>query len=157
MLVITSFGPIPFDAIKTYIDPKVVEAVEEGMKPFLESIEDNVPEDIDYYINNLAQRNGWTFPAMSSFLRDLAKVNFSAFFSVILKEIAIELDKKYNNHIENSEEIYCISLTNGYICKSDKDHIKNYKNFAAFRTLDDAKTAHKITRTLLKEMFKSDK
>ena len=79
----------------------------------------------------------------------------SAAFSMVLREIAIELDKKYKDHINNSPEIYVISLLNGKITKATKAHIKNYRNFAAFRSIEDAKIACRITKDILKEMFKS--
>lgn len=45
---------------------------------------------------------------------------------------------------ENSKEIYVISCLNGEITKvKDLNKIKNFKNFAAFRTLEDAITAKK--------------
>ena len=67
------------------------------------------------------------------------------------------MDKKYEDHIENSPEIYVISLLDGRITKANKAHIKNYRNFAAFRTIGDAKIACNIVKELLKELFKSGK
>ena len=74
---------------------------------------------------------------------------------MVLREIAIELDKKYEDHIENSPEIYVISMLDGKIAKANKAHIKNYRNFAAFRTIEDAKIACRIVKPILKEMFKN--
>lgn len=153
----TSFGPVPFDAVKNHIDPKVAEEIEKNKDAIIAAMETAVPMNISYYINNLAKKKGWKFDKMSNFLESLAGLNLAAAFQVILREVAIELDKKYENHIEKSEEIYCVGLTNGHIFKADKKFIKNYRNFAAFRTPDDAKTACKITRGLLKDMFKSGK
>ena len=110
-----------------------------------------------FYVGKLAERKGWKFEKISNFLNNLAEINLGAAFQVVLREVAIELDKKYADHIEKSEEIYCVSLTNGHIFKADKKFIKNFRNFAAFRTIDDAKLACKITRELLKDMFKSGK
>lgn len=156
ILVMTSFGPVPFDVIKDYIDPKVAEVVEKNKEAILAAMEKSAtPLEIDYYINSLAEKKGWKPEKMAGFLSNLAEINLGAAFSVILREVAIELDKKYEDHIEKSEEIYCVSLTNGHIFKADKRFIKNYRNFAAFRTVDDAKLACKITRGLLRDMFKS--
>lgn len=150
--VMTSFGLVPFEAIKEFIDPKEVKLIEKFL-----SKESSVPEDIDYYIKSIAKKKGWSFEKMDSFLEALYGINRGAAFSIILREIAIELDKKYTDHIEHSEKIYGVGLTNGHIFEIDKKHIKNYRHFAAFRTPEDAKTACKILRGLLRDLFKSGK
>lgn len=158
ILVMTSFGPVPFDVIKGHINPEIAQAIEENKEKIIAAMDaENVPTKLNYYVESLAQKRGWKFEKMLNFFSNLADINPGAAFQVILREIAIELDKKYTDHIENSEEIYCVSLTNGHICKADKKFIRNFRNFAAFRTLDDAKLACKITRGLLKDMFKSGK
>ncbi len=157
ILVMTSFGPVPFDAVKDHINPEVAKAIEENKEKIIAAMEVNVPLSLGFYVGKLAERKGWKFEKMSNFLNNLAEINLGAAFQVVLREVAIELDKKYADHIEKSEEIYCVSLTNGHIFKADKKFIKNFRNFAAFRTIDDAKLACKITRELLKDMFKSGK
>lgn len=75
----------------------------------------------------------------------------------MLREVAIVLDEKYDNHIENSKGIYVIRSLNGEISKvKDLNKIKNFKNFAAFRTLDDALTAKHILKDPMKQLFKRD-
>lgn len=155
ILVMTSFGPVPFDAIKDHIAPEVAQAIEKNKEAIITAMENAVPVDLTYYVNKLAEKKGWKPEKMAGFLNNLSEINLGAAFHVILREVAIELDKKYEDHIEKSEEIYCVSLTNGHIFKADKKYIKNYRNFAAFRTLDDVKLACRITRGLLKDMFKS--
>lgn len=158
ILVMTSFGPVPFESVKAHINPEVAKAIEENKEKIIEALEAvNVPLNLDYYVDKLAEKRGWKPEKMDNFLNNLADINLGAAFSVVLREVAIELDKKYKDHIEKSEEIYCVSLTNGHIFKADKKFIKNFRNFAAFRTIDDAKLACKITRGLLKAMFKSGK
>lgn len=157
ILVMTSFGPVPFDAVKDHINPEVAKVIEENKEKIIAAMEVNVPLSLGFYVGQLAERKGWKFEKMSNFLNNLAEINLGAAFQVVLREVAIELDKKYADHIEKSEEIYCVSLTNGHIFKADKKFIKNFRNFAAFRTIDDAKLACKITRELLKDMFKSGK
>lgn len=72
-----------------------------------------------------------------------------------MREIAIVLDEKYDNQIENSKEIYVISCLNGEVTKvKDLNKIKNFKNFAAFRTLDDALAAKHILKDPMKQLFK---
>lgn len=157
ILVMTSFGPVPFDAVKDHIDPVIAKVIEENKDAIISAMKKTVPTDLAYYVNSLAQRKGWKPERMDGFLNNLSEINLGAAFQVVLREVAVELDKKYKDHIEKSEEIYCVSLTNGHIFKADKKFIKNFRNFAAFRTLDDAKLACKITRGLLKDMFKSDR
>lgn len=156
ILVMTSFGPVPFNAVKDYINPEVAKAIEKNKEAIISAMErSSAPTELSYYVNSLAQKKGWKPEKMAGFLNNLSEINLGAAFQVILREVAVELDKKYEDHIEKSEEIYCVSLTNGHIFKADKQFIKNFRNFSAFRTLDDAKLACKITRGLLKDMFKS--
>lgn len=157
ILVLTSFGLVPFDAVKDHIDPEVAKAVEENKEKIIETLEAYVPTNLSYYVDKIAVKKGWKFEKMTNFLNNLTEINLGAAFQVILREVAIELDKKYTDHIEKSEEIYCVSSTNGHIFKMDKKFIKNFRNFSAFRTIDDAKLACKITRDLLRDMFKSGK
>lgn len=115
-----------------------------------------VPVDFYYYFKKVTERLKLN-ENESGILVNISHVYPASLFSMILKEIAIELDKKYDNHIENSPEIYVISLMDGKISKVNKAHIKNCRNFAAFRTLEDARVACKITRDMLKVMFKNGK
>lgn len=112
---------------------------------------------LSYYIKKLSGRLGWKPEKMANYLNTINNVYPAAAFSMVLKEIAIELDKKYEGHIEDSPEIYVISMLDGRITKANKAHIKSYKNFAAFRSIEDAKFACSVVREILKEMFKSGK
>lgn len=113
--------------------------------------------DLHYYVEKLAKKLNWKVEKMYNYLNTIDSVYPAAAFSMILREVAIELDKKYEDHIEKSPEIYVISMLNGKITKANKAHIKNYRNFAAFRSIEDAKTACSIVREILKELFKSGK
>lgn len=114
-----------------------------------------VPMDMNFYIEKIAARLGWKPEKVYNYLNSVDSILPAAAFSMVLREIAIELDKKYEDHIENSPEIYVISMLDGRITKANKAHIKNYRNFAAFRTIKDAKIACRIVKPILKEMFKS--
>ena len=114
-----------------------------------------VPMDMNFYIERIAARLGWKPEKVYNYLNSVDSILPAAAFSMVLREIATELDKKYEDHIENSPEIYVISLLDGRITKANKAHIRNYRNFAAFRTIEDAKIACKIVKPVLKEMFKS--
>lgn len=108
-------------------------------------------------IERLANRLGWKPQKVESYLNGVAEIMPMAAFNMVLREVAIMLDEKYPDHINKSERIYCISPLDGRIHEVCKGHIKNYRNFAAFRSIDDAKLACGILREPLKEMFKSGK
>ena len=116
-----------------------------------------VPMDMNFYIEKIAVRLGWKPEKVYNYLNSVDSILPTAAFSMVLREVAIELDKKYEDHIENSPEIYIISMLDGRITKANKAHIKNYRNFAAFRSVSDAKIACRIVKSILKEMFKSGK
>lgn len=108
-------------------------------------------------IERIANRMGWKPQKVEGYLNAMADIMPMAAFNLVLREIAVMLDEKYPDHINKSEKIYCISTLDGRIHEVCKGHIKNYRNFAAFRTIEDAKLACGILREPLKEMFKSGK
>lgn len=112
-----------------------------------------LPLDINYYIDKIAKRHNVSAYTIGVVLNLIKEVYPIAFFTTILREIALELDKKYEDHISNSEELYSISVLSGKICKVDKAKIKSYKNFAAFRNIADAKFACKVLRDEIKKLF----
>lgn len=116
-----------------------------------------IPMELHYYVEKIAKRLDWKIEKVYNYLNTVDTILPAAAFSMVLREIAIELDKKYEDHIEKSPEIYVVSMFDGRITKANKAHIKNYRNFAAFRTIEDAKIACRITRDILKEMFDSGK
>jgi len=117
-------------------------------------IQSEVPTDIEFYIEKIAKKKGWKLEKLYNFLNGIDELSEAAAFSIVLREIAVEIDKKYKDHIQDSPKIYVISLFDGRITEANKAHIKNYRNFAAFRTIEDAKIACKIVSPLLKELFK---
>lgn len=131
-------------------NPKSTDKLKESEKVSLDM-------NIGYYVDKLAQRLGWRGEKMSNYLNTLHSIYPATAFSLLLREIAIELDKKYKDHIENSPEIYVVSMLDGRITRANKAHIKNYRNFAAFRSIDDAKVACSILKEILKDLFKSGK
>lgn len=108
-------------------------------------------------MERIANRLGWKPQKLESYLNSVAEIMPMAAFNMVVREIAVMLDEKYPDHINKSEKIYCISPLDGRIHEICKAHIKNYRNFAAFRTIEDAKLACSILRELLKDMFKSGK
>ena len=119
-------------------------------------IEDHLRKTLgeDYYIFNLADKKGWEPRKMANYIENLTKFNPAAAASILLKEIAIDLDDDYEGYIENSKEIWTISMLNGKIEQVDKSKVKNYRNFPAFRSKEDAKIAHEVLSKRLRKMFR---
>lgn len=76
----------------------------------------------------------------------------SAVIGMILKEIAIELDSAYPNHISKSTYIFVIATSRWEVVPILKSSITNYKGFAAFRTVADAQYALDIVKPLIYSM-----
>lgn len=134
----------------------LAEMIERGMVVPVESpSEESVPMELSHYVEKLSQRLNKSTEDMVQLLMSMDKVYPVLSFSLLLREIAIELDKKYKDHIENSPEIYVVSLLDGRITKANKACIRNYRNFAAFRSVSDAKIACSIMKPILKELFKN--
>lgn len=85
----------------------------------------------------------------------LAAIPDYAGFSVILRALAVLIDRKYPDHINNADvdKYFTIDMTNGRVCEVPKGKIKNFKNFAAFRSIDDIKIATKILRPFIKKLW----
>lgn len=137
--------------------PQLLEAgIVTTAKPAKSVVETEVPMELEYYIQKIAEKLGWKIEKTYNYLNSVDAILPAAAFSIVLREVAVELDKKYEDQIEKSPEIYVISMFDGKITKANKAHIKNYRNFAAFRTVEDAKIACSIVRDILKELFKNN-
>ena len=112
-----------------------------------------IPMDLDYYINKVANRLGEKPNTIYKYFNLLDNHYPAIPVSMLLKEIALELDKQYEGHIKNSNEIWIISLVNGKIMKLSKEGIKSFKNFASFRSKEDALLAYSILEGILKDIF----
>ena len=79
-------------------------------------------------------------------------------FLVVLRAIAVLIDRKYPDHINNADvdKYFTIDMTNGRVCEVPKGKIKNFRNFAAFRSIDDIKIATKILRPFIKELWPNE-
>lgn len=90
----------------------------------------------------------------TTFMDILMSVYPASGLQLILREIALKLDEKYDNHISESPTLYVVDLFNGKISQvENKAVIKSYKHFAAFRTIEDAKAACRAVRPILKHMY----
>ena len=104
-------------------------------------------------IKSLAKKTNWKEEKLLNILATLHLANPWAATQMVLREIAIELDKKYDDHINKSEKIYVISPQDGKIHEVNKKTVKNYKTFSAFRSTEDAKIAWSLIREHLKSIF----
>lgn len=128
-------------------------AKELGIKIDESAEETTVPNCLDFYILNLAKRLNWNPNKVLSFLNKMAEISPILPFNLLLKEIAVGLDKRYDSHIKNSKEIWVVSVLNGSIGRVNKDEITTYDNFAAFRTKEDAKFALKVLAEQYNDIF----
>lgn len=104
-------------------------------------------------IKSLAKKTNWKEEKLLNILATLYLANPWAATQMVLREIAIELDKKYDDHINKSEKIYAISPQDGRIHEINKKTVKSYKAFPAFRSIEDAKIACSLIREHLKSIF----
>lgn len=156
LVLMTSFGPIPYDIVEEYLPREEVESIEcsnKGLESILrEIIRDAIGEE--YYIIGLAEKKGWEPYKMERYIENLTKFNPAAAAMVLLKEIAIDFDDRHEGNIEDSKEIWTISMLNGKVEQVDKNKIKNYRNFPAFRSKVEAEEAHAILSKRLRRMFR---
>lgn len=153
--VIYVFGiPVPIDEIIINEEtlPKLIKS---GL--IVEEVENTNP-DIQKAIIHLAERIGWNMNNLDKYLNNLYRISPAAVFSILLREVAIMIDKKYPNHINNSKEIWGISLLDGELKQvKDVHKIKNFRNFAAFRSFEDALIAKKVMSPILKDLYGKQK
>ena len=138
---------------------KTVTITKELMSKFIKDGKVNVVEEKDTNklwsnaIESLSKKTNWKEEKLLNILTTLHLANPWAATQMVLKEIAIELDKKYDDHINKSEKIYAISPQDGRIHEINKKTVKNYKAFPAFRSIEDAKIACSLIREHLKSIF----
>lgn len=139
--------------VDSLVKQGILKVVEEVVKEEEEPKEFEFPNQIKCYIKNMATKADCKFLEMEASLKMLWKVNKTAVFSAFLREVAIHLDKNYADHINQSANIYVISTLDGKIVKIPHPFV-SYKNFAAFRTLEDAKRALYILKPLYEKLYK---
>lgn len=138
---------------------KTVTVTKELMSKFIKDGKVNVVEENgtnkiwSNAIESLSKKTNWKEEKLLNILTTLHLANPWAATQMVLKEIAIELDKKYDDHINKSEKIYAISPQDGRIHEINKKTVKNYKAFPAFRSIEDAKIACSLIREHLKSIF----
>ena len=119
-----------------------------------EGSDSDIDITIEGAIQHLANRIGWNKENLEKYLSNLYKISPAAAFEIVLKEVAILLDEKYPDRINNSNEIWVINKVNGEIQKlKDMSKIKSFQHFAAFRSLEDALVARRVMAPVLKNLY----
>lgn len=115
----------------------------------------NNNKNIDYYINIIKNKIGLSYSQTLNLLSAAESIAKGTGCEMLLRTIAIELDKNYVDHISKSEEIYFVSAFSGEIQKiRNLKSIKSFKTFSAFRTLQEAEHAKSIVQELLNDYYK---
>lgn len=132
----------------------------ENLKDFVDKGILVVEEDvltIKKVVEHIANRIGWKPENVKKYLNNLYDISKSALFEILLKEIAIMFDKKYKGHISECKEVWVFSKATGTINLMDTCNVKNFKNFAAFRTHEDISLAIYILSKAVKDLYGEQK
>lgn len=116
-------------------------------------IEEFKPSDKpSFYVHKLANKLEMSVDQCYKMIETIRKYSPITVFSLLLKQVALELDKKYKDHICDAEETYCISAESGNIIKMYTKGLR-YKNISLFRSVEDARFAVKVLSGLYDECF----
>ena len=110
---------------------------------------------VKYYVAKLAKKMNLKFEVCEAMLGNIASYSPITVLSLLAKQISLELDQHYDGHIRDAEHIFVLSTVDGTITEiPDKARVEtNYRNFAAFRSLEDANLAYSILSHLYNEAF----
>lgn len=100
--------------------------------------------NIEWYVDKYRRRVGLSGSEFDFFCKLLTKNGSPALSSALLKEIALELDQKYDGHISKCDIVYAVNLTNLNIVPIKVTPDIDFTRFSAFRTVADAKFARKL-------------
>lgn len=118
---------------------------------FVEQLDE--PMDWFYYVNHLADRMEVNVEDLYTNLSYLSNYHPMAFINIILREIALVMDHKYEGNIKDCQYVYFISSFTGEIRKVQTSNIKSFKGFAAFRSIEDATKAVIILKDFFNKVF----
>lgn len=109
--------------------------------------------DFDYYVAKLAKKLNISFEDCGTMLNCLMAYAPASVFSLLAKQIALELDTKYEGHIGKSKELFGVELTTGHIISIKITENSHLKNIALFRSVDDALFAINVLKPVYMRMF----
>ena len=118
-----------------------------------------IPMDATFYHNLLVEKislKGQILKASAhKALLGIQKTNYAAYFSMLLKEVALLMDESYSNHISEHPVLFAISQKSGKLIQIQKEEWKSLSVGALFRNQVDAIVALKILASVKKEAFKN--
>lgn len=132
----------------------------ENLKDFVDKGILVVEEDtitLEKVIEHIANKIGWKPENVEKYLNNLYYISKSALFEILLKEIAIMLDKKYKGHISECKQVWVFNKAEGAIHLMNTCNVKNFKNFAAFRTREDISLAIHILSKAVEDLYGEQK
>ena len=147
--------PIPTEKVvykKKPSRPNIGEMIHSRMN----EVNMNIEHYVKILISKLEAQGLSKTNAMKS-LQAIYNTNKSAYFALVLKEVAIELDKSYSNHISKSKMLFTISAATGKPYYIEPNFLKSTNTVALFRSEVDAIVACKILSSLKKEVFNGRK
>ena len=103
-------------------------------------------KDAEYYLNKIFQKSSLNEENSMEFHFTLLNICPASLYTMFLREIAINLDANYEDHISNSPDIYMVDIISMKVYNLRKGCIKDYKNFAAFRSAREAQIALELLK-----------
>lgn len=110
-----------------------------------------------YLISKLAERMSLSDVETLKTVRSIYHQYCPAAISLLLRTAAIELDKKYEDHISNCKTVFVVNTENGFIERRLASEIKSYRTIAAFRTEADAISAYMAIIPLMRHLYSGGK
>lgn len=149
-MVDTIFGTVEAFFKTTLTEDNVDTFVKEGILTVVEDTPEPL-KPVGYYLAKYCKRLGWDIKRFTNSFADICSVNPAPLFIALLKEIAIDMDKKYDGHISECDSHYVVSPVDGGVHKAKG--LNNFRNISAFRTAEDAISALLILKEIHQEMF----
>lgn len=109
--------------------------------------------DFDYYVAKLAKKLNISFEDCGTMLNCLMTYAPATVFSLLAKQVALELDAKYEGHIGKAKELFGVELTTGYIIPIKITEGSHLKNIALFRSVDDVLFTINVLKPVYMRMF----
>lgn len=112
-----------------------------------------IPTDYNYYVAKLAKKLNVSTENCDSMLSRLMTYAPSVVFSLLAKQVALELDAKYEGHISKSKELFGVDLSTGYIIPFNITEKSHLKNITLFRSVKDTVFAINLLKPIYMRMF----
>lgn len=112
---------------------------------------DSDNKDMKFYVRKVARRFNISFPEAENMLSTFVSVEPVLALTMLLKEMSLHMNKDID--ISKLPKVYVISTVNGQICEIQKDAIKTYAHFAAFKSKEQAHKAMGLLKHILEHMY----